>query len=228
MFGKEYSLWWSPDSTHLAYLRFNETEVPEYQVPLYTTSNRSSYPEQLKIKYPKAGSPNPLVSLHIHALDSAETIMVTKNATSHPLQAFSSVHDFDDDDRLITDVAWASTTHTHLLFKQTNRVQDHELTSLVTLPSQHLNETKVETIREYKPEDGGWIDIGQSMVHLPSPHNDKTTIRYLDVADHENGYTHLAIFTVNQDGKVSRQWLTSGEWEVVAGSVVVDKSRQLV
>ncbi|SAM07893.1 hypothetical protein [Absidia glauca] len=228
VFGKEYSLWWSPDSTHLAYLRFNETEVPEYQVPLYTTSNRSSYPEQLKIKYPKAGSPNPLVSLHIHALDSAETIMVTKNATSHPLQAFSSVHDFDDDDRLITDVAWATTTHTHLLFKQTNRVQDHELTSLVTLPSHHLNETKVETIREYKPEDGGWIDIGQSMVHLPSRHNDKSTIRYLDVADHENGYTHLAIFSVNQGGKVSRQWLTSGEWEVVAGSVVVDKSRQLV
>ncbi|KAI8329304.1 dipeptidyl peptidase IV N-terminal region-domain-containing protein [Chlamydoabsidia padenii] len=231
VFGKEYSLWWSPDSTHLAYLRFNETEVPEYQVPLYTTSNRSSYPEQLKIKYPKAGSPNPLVSLHIHALESAETIMVTKNSTAHPLQASSSVHDFDDDDRLITDVAWATTTHTHLLFKQTNRVQDHEVTSLVTLPSQHLNETKVETIREYKPEDGGWIDIGQSMVHLPSQKNDNSSIRYLDVADHENGYTHLAIFTISQKGghrKVSRQWLTSGDWEVVAGSVVVDKSRQLV
>ncbi|CAO3598139.1 unnamed protein product [Absidia cylindrospora] len=231
VFGKEYSLWWSPDSTHLAYLRFNETEVPEYQVPLYTTSNRSSYPEQLTIKYPKAGSPNPLVSLHIHALKTEETIMVTRNSTLHPLQASSTAHDFDDDDRLITDVAWATDAHSYLLFKQTNRVQDHELTSLVTIPSRNLTQTKVETIREYKPDDGGWIDIGQSMVHLPSEQQQKKkSIRYLDVADHENGYTHLAIFTVNQDdpSKVSPQWLTSGEWEVVAGSVVVDKTRNLV
>ncbi|KAI8098851.1 dipeptidyl peptidase IV N-terminal region-domain-containing protein [Halteromyces radiatus] len=229
VFGKEYSLWWSPDSTHLAYLRFNETDVPEYQVPLYTTSNVSSYPTQLKIKYPKAGSPNPLVSLHIHSVSTMQTIMVTKNATAHPLQASSSSRDFEDDDRLITDVIWATDTSTHLVYKQTNRVQDHELTNLVSLASGKLMQTKVDTVREYKPTDGGWIDVGQSMVYLPS-NKHENDIQYSDLADNEDGYSHLAIVTIDKRGqhKVSTKWLTSGDWEVVAGSIVVDKVRQLV
>ncbi|CAO3649934.1 unnamed protein product [Cunninghamella echinulata] len=232
VFGKEYTLWWSPDSTYLAYLRFNETSVPEYQVPLYTTSNKSAYPENLTIRYPKAGSPNPIVSLHLHSLETKETVMVTKNETSHPLQALSTVKDFNDDDRLITDVAWATETHTHLLYKQTNRVQDHEITSLVTLSKNKtasIQETaSVRSIREYIPEDGGWIDVGQSIVFLPS--KDKNTIQYLDIADNDDGYTHLAIFTVKQGagGQAVPHWLTSGDWEVIAGSVIVDKSRKLV
>ena len=52
VFGKDYTVWWSPDSTHIAYLRFNETAVPEYHMPLYTSSN-SSYPDEMSIKYPK-------------------------------------------------------------------------------------------------------------------------------------------------------------------------------
>lgn len=158
--------------------------------------------------------------------------MVTKNETSHPLQALSTVKDFNDNDRLITDVAWATETHTHLLYKQTNRVQDHEITSLVTLSKNKaasIQETaSVRPIREYIPEDGGWIDVGQSMVFLPS--KDKNTIQYLDIADNDDGYTHLAIFTVKQGagGRAVPHWLTSGEWEVIAGSVIVDKSRKLV
>lgn len=52
VFGKDYALWWSPDSTHLAYLRFNETAVPEYHLQYYASSN-NSYPDELTIKYPK-------------------------------------------------------------------------------------------------------------------------------------------------------------------------------
>lgn len=234
MFGKEFTLWWSPDSSYLAYLRFNETGVPEYQVPLYTASNKSAYPENLTIRYPKAGSPNPIVSLHLHSIETKETIMVTKNQTSHPLQSLSTVKDFDDDDRLITDVAWVTETHTHLLFKQTNRVQDHEITSLVTLSnnkSESIQQTAtVKSVREYKPEDGGWIDIGQSMVFLPNSDGDKSdNIQYLDIADNDDGYTHLAVFTIKKGSNHAvPHWLTSGDWEVIAGSVIVDKTRKLV
>ncbi|KAI8062619.1 dipeptidyl peptidase IV N-terminal region-domain-containing protein [Gongronella butleri] len=226
VFGCEYALWWSPEASHVAYLRFNETTVPEYQVPLYTKANYSAYPEQLTIKYPKAGAPNPLVSLHVHALASGQSVMITKNATAHPLKEFTTATQLDDADRLITDVTFLG--NDALIFKQMNRVQDHEHTILVSLDAHQLNRSKVTTVREYAPTDGGWIEPGQSMVYLPTP--DIHTIRYLDVADNDDGFTHLAIFSISHDdpSKVATQWLTSGDWEVVAGSVVVDTKRQLV
>lgn len=55
VFEANYALWWSPDSTHLAYLRFDETAVPEYYLSFYTTSN-SSYPEEVSIRYPKVNA----------------------------------------------------------------------------------------------------------------------------------------------------------------------------
>jgi dipeptidyl aminopeptidase len=52
VFGTDFTMWWSPDSTHLAYLRFNETAVHEFHLQYYTASN-NSYPDELTIKYPK-------------------------------------------------------------------------------------------------------------------------------------------------------------------------------
>jgi dipeptidyl aminopeptidase len=47
-----YALWWSPDATHLAYLRLDETDVPELHLPIYTTDN-DSYPDEISLRYPK-------------------------------------------------------------------------------------------------------------------------------------------------------------------------------
>lgn len=150
--------------------------------------------------------------------------MVTKNATSQSTaQMIAEYRDFDDDDRLITDVVWATETHTHLLFKQMNRVQDHEMTSLLTIKSKP-NESTVEVARRYQPTDGGWIEVQQSIVYLSSKNKQ---IRYIDLADDGNGYLHLAIFTAG-DKKQDPVWLTSGEWEVVTGTVVMDPVRQLL
>jgi dipeptidyl aminopeptidase len=55
VFGNNFATWWSPDATHVAYLRFNETEVPEYRLPLFAKSNES-YPQEIAIKYPKVSS----------------------------------------------------------------------------------------------------------------------------------------------------------------------------
>lgn len=60
VFGTNFATWWSPDATHIAYLRFNETEVPEFKLPLYAKSN-DSYPQELVIKYPKVNYHLPFV-----------------------------------------------------------------------------------------------------------------------------------------------------------------------
>ncbi|OBZ88076.1 putative dipeptidyl-aminopeptidase B [Choanephora cucurbitarum] len=228
VFSKNYAMWWSPDSTHLAYLRFNETTVPEYHIQYYTSSN-NPYPDEKSIKYPKAGSPNPLVSLHIYSLSTNTTIMVTSSSTlNDTLVTTSDLLEFPDTDRLITDVIWATETHSHLLFKQTNRVQDIEVTNLVALNSTNLNSTHVKHVRTYKPSDGGWIDSAQTMIYMPNHKPNDTTVRYLDVIDNGKGFMHLAVIRAT-DGKIrSPKWLTFGSWEVIPGSVAVDKKRQLV
>jgi dipeptidyl-peptidase 4 len=53
--------WWSPDSTSIAFLRFDETPVPEF-----TVVDQIPYDQNVEITpYPKAGDPNPLVTLGV-------------------------------------------------------------------------------------------------------------------------------------------------------------------
>lgn len=224
VFGANFATWWSPDATHIAYLRFNETEVPEYKLPLYAKSNES-YPEEIVIKYPKAGYPNPTVSLHIYSIANNASVMVNNNATSVGVAAVDDDNesvDFADNDRLITQVVWTTSTHEHLAFKQTNRVQDHEKTIIVTLAA---NDIKSKVSNEYKPNDGGWVEVDQNIRFL-APQTKDDTSNYVDVADDGNGFMHLAMYSVDKDTKPT--WLTSGEWEVIAGTVVVDSTKRLI
>lgn len=59
---------WSPDSRYLAFLKFDEREVPEFQMALYG----ELYPEQYKYKYPKAGEVNSKVTLNLLDVKSAK------------------------------------------------------------------------------------------------------------------------------------------------------------
>lgn len=224
----DFALWWSPDSTHLAYLRLDETKVPEFHMSLYTDRN-ASYPKEQKIRYPKAGAPNPLVSLHVFSL-AANTSIVTTTSTdklnSTSIMGTSNFEDFKQDDRLIIDVAWASESHSHLLFKQTNRIQDHQFTNIVNINSDDIKKSTIQLVKEYKPSDGGWIDVSQSMVYLPSD-KPNGSIRYLDILDNDDGYPHLAIVKKGKDSS-KIDWLTNGDWEVVPGTVQVDSKRQLM
>ena len=57
------ALKWSPDGTHLAFIRFDETEVPEMSLTWY---EGGVYPRRSSFKYPKVGSPNSKVSVHLY------------------------------------------------------------------------------------------------------------------------------------------------------------------
>lgn len=53
---------WNSDGTKLAFIRFDETDVPEFSMDIY---GEDLYPTQSVFKYPKAGEKNAVVSLHI-------------------------------------------------------------------------------------------------------------------------------------------------------------------
>ncbi|WP_121666944.1 S9 family peptidase [Mesonia aquimarina] len=59
---------WNKTGDKIAYLRFDETEVPEFSMDMYGTYGQQLYPSQEVFKYPKAGEENSKVSLHIYDL----------------------------------------------------------------------------------------------------------------------------------------------------------------
>lgn len=56
---------WSPDSEYLTYVRFDETEVPEYSMQMW---GNGLYPGYYNFKYPKAGENNSKVSVHSYSV----------------------------------------------------------------------------------------------------------------------------------------------------------------
>lgn len=58
---------WNSSGDKIAYIRFDETDVPEFSMDMY---NQGLYPTQYVFKYPKAGEKNAAVTLHIYDLKS--------------------------------------------------------------------------------------------------------------------------------------------------------------
>lgn len=58
---------WSADSKKIAFIRFDESQVPEFTMDIY---KKDLYPTVETFKYPKAGEKNSLVSLHIYDVNS--------------------------------------------------------------------------------------------------------------------------------------------------------------
>lgn len=61
---------WSPENNFIAYIKFDESKVKEFSMPIY----KGLYPEEYRYKYPKAGEKNSDVSLHVYQLKTNKTI----------------------------------------------------------------------------------------------------------------------------------------------------------
>lgn len=64
---------WNVDGDKLAYIKFDETDVPEYTMDVY---GNEVYPFSETFKYPKAGENNSIVTLHLYDLNSDKTSQV--------------------------------------------------------------------------------------------------------------------------------------------------------
>ncbi|HOO83425.1 MAG TPA: DPP IV N-terminal domain-containing protein, partial [Prolixibacteraceae bacterium] len=79
-FGYNSALEWSPDSKMLAFVKFDESKVKEFSMPIYKglspqNNEYSLYPGQATFKYPKAGENNSIVSVHVYDIKTRTTVM---------------------------------------------------------------------------------------------------------------------------------------------------------
>lgn len=61
---------WNLGSDKIAFIRFDETDVPQFSMDMY---NEGLYPTQNVFKYPKAGEKNAVVSLHVYDVKTGNT-----------------------------------------------------------------------------------------------------------------------------------------------------------
>ncbi len=67
------AMWWSPDGKKLAFYGIDEKPVPDY----YLQMDQTKWYSKLDIEaYPKAGEPNPIVTLYVYDLASRETTQI--------------------------------------------------------------------------------------------------------------------------------------------------------
>ena len=84
---------WSPDSEQLAFVRFDESEVPEYKMQVFGSG---LYPGTYDFKYPKAGEKNSVVTLHSYSVANKDVkqLDVPMEADSYiPLIRFTTNSD---------------------------------------------------------------------------------------------------------------------------------------
>ncbi|MEX0894040.1 MAG: DPP IV N-terminal domain-containing protein [Gemmatimonadota bacterium] len=71
--GQRTAIWWNPQSTRVAYYRFDEKPVADYYLQLDQTRIQSTMDVEA---YPKAGTDNPIVDIFVYDLASGATTRI--------------------------------------------------------------------------------------------------------------------------------------------------------
>ncbi|HLG03833.1 MAG TPA: S9 family peptidase, partial [Bacteroidia bacterium] len=134
-------LYWSPDSRKIAFYRFDESHVKEFQMTMYNTG---LYPAPYTYKYPKAGEENSFVTLHIYDITTKQIIPVDVGKET---------------DQYIPRVNWTNDANT-LSFFRMNRLQN-KLEVLLTNTNDGTSKVLFTETRDT------YIEINDYLTFLP-------------------------------------------------------------
>ncbi len=100
------AFFWSPQSDKIAYYKFDESDVPVFNMTKY---NSELYPENYAYKYPKAGEKNSIVSIHVYDLNNEKT---------------NTMDVGEETDQYIPRIKWANENNKLVIIRE-NRLQNH-------------------------------------------------------------------------------------------------------
>ncbi|KIM34094.1 hypothetical protein M408DRAFT_325611 [Serendipita vermifera MAFF 305830] len=230
VFSSNSALWWSPDSSKMVFLRFDETDVNEFTFPIYNpTYNADSvvpYPKHVTMRYPKPGYANPLVSVHVFDLNGYLTAV--EDGSSSALSRHTWELSWEDQrpqtDSIIQEVAWVDDKS--LIVKEINRSGNAGSVVLFNLDYPTRRGSVVRRLGKNGEEgDDGWIEPSQRIRPLEEQDGGGSN-GYLDVLPNKDGFNHIALFSP-ADSSVPI-WLTTGPWEVTSDILGVDNHKGLV
>lgn len=177
---------WSPQSDQIAYYRFDESRVPSYTTPFYRDS--SVYPVPYTYKYPKAGEPPSVVSLHVHHLDGSAAVSMELGGTT---------------DQYIPRIRWTAQNDTLCIYRM-NRLQD---TLALLLGSTRTGHSRLL----YRQDDPWYIDDGllDDLFFLKDG-------QHFIIVDESDGWQHAYLYDMH--GRLLRKLTGGGyDIDQVAG-----------
>lgn len=187
------AIWWSPDGKQFAYIRWDESNVPVYNLEFF---KYDKYPSVDSLKYPKPGYPNPTVSLHVYNIEKSKLIKIKQ-----PWEDNSELQQLGDD-FIIYQAVWLNDDQ--LMFKTTDR------TSRIVHFNSFDAKSKISTmIRSLDTNTyGGWYKNNGQIYILP---NNKGFVDSIVV----DGHDHLAYYKSIDD--LNPSLLSSGNLDVIDG-----------
>ena len=104
-FSFSQGFYWSPDSKKIAFMKFDESNVREFQMEEF----EGLYPEWYSFKYPKAGEDNSIVGIYVYDLESGKTVKMDTG---------------EETDIYLPRIAWTKDANV-LAIQRLNRHQNH-------------------------------------------------------------------------------------------------------
>ena len=188
---------WSPDSKKIAYMRFDESKVKEYNMQMWG----QLYPEDYKYKYPKAGEDNSKVSLHVYNIE-------TKGRYTPVLDGRSTtVADGKSKWEYIPRFQWTNTPDV-LAVMVMNRLQNTMEILAVNTSNNGLNDKGITKL--YEEHDKAYVEVPDTWQFITVGKGKKAQEQML-ITSERDGYRHIYLY--DMQGKLVRQ-VTTGEWEV--------------
>lgn len=175
VYEEEYSfsraIHWSPKGNYLAYLKFDESAVPEFT---YTDFHDGMYPEYNTFKYPKVGEENSTVSLHAYSVQGGRT----KKLAIVNQDDYVEWH-------YLPRVQW--TSQDHILSAQFQNRHQNKL----ELRTYNLKSNTIDVI--LTEESKYYVDVHDNLTFLPDGKQFVWT-------SERDGYNHIYMHNLKGDG----------------------------
>ncbi|CAD1480538.1 unnamed protein product, partial [Heterotrigona itama] len=136
------AIWMSSDGHMMLYVSFNDSLVEEMHISWFGEGNKVLYPDIRSLRYPKPGTPNPVVRLYIADLANPKNIH-TKVVKPPPI--------IEHVEHYFTTASWVSSTEVCITWL--TRAQNLSVVTMCKSPLWHCQE-----IQRIIAEDHGWVD----------------------------------------------------------------------
>ncbi len=182
---------WSPDSKKIAYMRFDESKVKEYNMQMWG----ALYPEDYKYKYPKAGEDNSKVRMKVYDIEKQKNL-------------FNASILFDtklfDEWEYIPRFQWTNNSEV-LAVMRMNRLQNH-----MQIVTYDVREENNRIYIMYDEQCDTYVEVPDTWQFITVGKGKKAKEQML-ITSEKDGYRHIYFY--DMDGKLVKQ-VTSGNYEI--------------
>jgi dipeptidyl-peptidase-4 len=182
--GFAQAFFWSPDSKKIAFYKFDESKVKEYNMQVW--DEKQLYPVDYRFKYPKAGEANSVVNIFTYNLENKKTVKMDIGSET---------------DIYIPRIKWTKKAET-LAIRRMSRLQNK-------LEILHANANTGSSKAILTEKNDTYVDVeyADDLIYLKDG-------KQFILTSEADGYKHFYLYEFTADTSRLIRQITNGKWEV--------------